>query len=510
MKKCVVLGSIFILLISTYTGLFNDEMVQASGNIIYVGGNNPGNYSSIQAAIDNASSGDTVFVYNGTYKENLKINKSINLTGEDRLITILDGGGGHKVINVSADNVIISGFTIKNSSGGIGIYTGSGVHIEGNNTKIIDNFIIQNERQGIFSNGNKNVVKENSISENRIGVFIHTSKEFLLSNNSISKNDYGINILASDNGNITSNTIEQNINGIYLDADSNFNLINENVIKDNTYGIKSYGYSNLIFYNNFKNNQEQVFDDGKNNWNTSSEGNYWSDYNGIDADGDGIGDTPYVINNDNKDYFPFIRENGWIHKPVADFSWEPLYPRRSQNVYFNASSSYDIDGEIISYEWDFNNDGFFEKTGKITTSSWSSPGNYPVTLRVEDDEGEFSSITKVIIVEPPALLIGNVNGGIGTINVEIKNTYDMIVEDILCNFSVNGGIFNIINFKNSKFVSELKQQEETIIYSDGIIFGFGNIDIDITVNSDNTQGVNKKATGIIFGLYIVIVEWLNS
>ena len=55
------------------------------GNILYVGGSGPGNYSKIQDAIDNASDGDTVFVFNDSspYNENIIVNKQISLIGED-------------------------------------------------------------------------------------------------------------------------------------------------------------------------------------------------------------------------------------------------------------------------------------------------------------------------------------------------------------------------------------------------------------------------------------------
>ena len=62
------------------------------GNTLYVGGSGPNNYTSIQDAIDNASDGDTIYVYSGIYYENVVINKRINLIGEDRNGTIIDGG----------------------------------------------------------------------------------------------------------------------------------------------------------------------------------------------------------------------------------------------------------------------------------------------------------------------------------------------------------------------------------------------------------------------------------
>jgi hypothetical protein len=79
-----------------------------SGNTLYVGGIGPGNYTSIQDAIDNASIGDTVFVYNGTYYEIITIDKSINLVGEDRYNTIIDGIGEYRIVVVKVKWAIFS------------------------------------------------------------------------------------------------------------------------------------------------------------------------------------------------------------------------------------------------------------------------------------------------------------------------------------------------------------------------------------------------------------------
>ena len=61
------------------------------GNILYVGGGGPNNFTKIQYAIDNATFGDTVFVYSGTYYENIEVDRSITLIGENSATTIIDG-----------------------------------------------------------------------------------------------------------------------------------------------------------------------------------------------------------------------------------------------------------------------------------------------------------------------------------------------------------------------------------------------------------------------------------
>jgi len=87
---------------------------------------------------------------------------------------------------------------------------------------------------------------------------------------------------------------------------------------DNENGIYFFSsYNNSVYGNSFINNTKQVFDNVWNNpwlhqllsvnfWDNSTIGNYWSSYNGTDNDGDGIGDTPYLINEDNQDNYPLM------------------------------------------------------------------------------------------------------------------------------------------------------------------------------------------------------------
>jgi len=69
---------------------FESYTVKAAGNTLYVGGNSPGNYTTIQSAINTANPGDTIFVYSGTYYENVLVNKTLNLFGENKDITIIN------------------------------------------------------------------------------------------------------------------------------------------------------------------------------------------------------------------------------------------------------------------------------------------------------------------------------------------------------------------------------------------------------------------------------------
>jgi len=132
-----------ILTISSYGK--NQIASFIDGKILYVGGLGPGNYSSIQDAINDICIGGTVFVYNGTYCENIVINKNVNLVGEDRNFTVIDGRGSNKAVRIAADNVCVNGFTIRNTTRYKHIWMSSGVEIyESNFVSIKNNVFLDN------------------------------------------------------------------------------------------------------------------------------------------------------------------------------------------------------------------------------------------------------------------------------------------------------------------------------------------------------------------------------
>ena len=105
--------------------------------------------------------------------------------------------------------------------------------------------------------------------------------------------------------------------------------------------------------------------------------------------------------------------------PVADFTWTPLTPLPGETVLFNASASYDPDGYITIYEWDWNHDGVYEENHTTPTSThiFTSPGDSIITLRVTDNASVTTAKSKTITIvnhAPPAPVInGPTNGTIG-------------------------------------------------------------------------------------------------
>lgn len=170
-KKGLVLG--IILLVTVVVPSNGNASSGPSSDILCVGGAEPGSYSGIQDAIDDASDDATVFVYNGTYYENIIVNKSITLVGENRDNTIINGRQKGDTIHITSEHVILSGFAIVNGSGKN--WFNAGIRLTASNVTIHRNNICNN-MLGIFGKRVNNI----TIYDNR---FINDSVTFSLYDN---------------------------------------------------------------------------------------------------------------------------------------------------------------------------------------------------------------------------------------------------------------------------------------------------------------------------------------
>lgn len=289
---------------------------------------------TIQSAINIAKPGDIIRVAAGTYYENLYITvDNLEIIGESINSTIIDGRGIGNTIYITAKNVKITGFTIRNSRSkcepGIRIdvskniitnnvieHNPDGIFLYGAYDCIIEsNTISSNLKSGITpQGGSRNITIRNNIISNNggNGIFFYASSTSLVEQNVLSNNSMrAIGMWDNSNNNaIIKNEILNNQEGVVL-TNSFKNIIRNNRIENNKYGIRlSRSSGNEITHNNFINNERQVeISESTNNaWDDGSEGNYWSDYRGVDSNNDGIGDTPYAIDSNNKDNCPLINK----------------------------------------------------------------------------------------------------------------------------------------------------------------------------------------------------------
>ena len=334
-KKIIILELIFLLI----------NGIPVLSETITVS-NNETNVSSIQNAINTASSGDTIFLEKGNYSENIWINKSITLKGETKGNVNLNGSGKNAIV-INEDNVTLYNITIIQALNGI---------------------IVQSSNCTLFNN-----------------TFIENSVALQISNN-------------SDN--------------------------------------------NLFYNNNFIDNENHTIDySNQTKWHKGINGNYWDDYNGVDTNNDGIGETAYSIPTNATDPFPSITPISM--QPITDFTIQPENLTTQTVISFNDEST-DIDGNIVTWNWSFG-DG---STSTITnpTHQYTDDGTYTVKLTVTDNFGINKTKIKSIIiknVKPNALFTFHPKVPLDIQEVDFRdNSTDVDGNIVNRTWFINGIFFN--------------------------------------------------------------------
>lgn len=251
MEKLFIFSIVLLIIPANAFIINHSEKIQNDcwddGDIIYVGGSGPNNYSSIQSAINDADDGDTIFVYKGTYFENILIDKQLHIIGENKNDTIIDGGGIGDIVDFSADLINFCNFKIQYSGDE---FSNSGVIFNSNNCSLT-NVIITETNWAIYLThfSERNEIKNNLISNNIRGIYSFTGSKYnYISLNTIKNNIYsGIFFYATEGNIIERNIINSNGNGVVIDFANN-NIISHNKITNNT-------YDGIILIDSSNNNQ---------------------------------------------------------------------------------------------------------------------------------------------------------------------------------------------------------------------------------------------------------------
>ena len=402
---------------------------------------------SIQYEIDAASPGDTIFIPSGTYNENIVIDKSLNLVGEDKATTIIQGKDKGVVVLIKSDDVNISGFTITGSTSLLKYSVGCKIFSDDVtifNCEIFSNLI------GVYLlKNNVNILIKNClISDNLMGVLARSYKKSL--DNYIVDNDF----------------VGNNFCGLMI-----------SILSDNYH----------IFHNNFIDNNIHASDFGVNYWDDGYPcgGNYWGSYgfddkyHGVDQDipgSDGMGDNVFSSHGV-KDSYPFTGIDGWDLNMPPYPPFNPVPDNNAKNVDINTELQWncgDINSEdILSYDVFFEQDDSSPdiRVSEKQINSFYTPGTldydstYYWKIVAFDNHGHSST------------------SSVWNFKTESEPNDPPIVENIPDQTINEGDVFSDISLDT--FVIDNQDDDTDISWSFN-----GNLDLEISIDTNRNVHIN--------------------
>jgi parallel beta-helix repeat protein len=200
----------------------------------------PADFHTIQEAINNANEGDTIFVEAGIYREHVSVNKTINLIGESRVVTIIDG----YEVDVTANNVAVSGFAIGGFTAFAEGKKGNGIRLEADGCTVDNNTIFNASPYGVWLlNSTNSVISNNVMIVNDNNVELSGSSNNTISQNYIRSIEWpgggiklmysGIELYHSSNNTIIQNNVTQCRCGIRIEGSDQEDASNNRIIQNN-------------------------------------------------------------------------------------------------------------------------------------------------------------------------------------------------------------------------------------------------------------------------------------
>ncbi len=228
-----------------------------------------GNWTTIQAAVNNASDGDVIYVFNGDYN-NITVDKEVFLYGEGNVII----SGQQTAVDIQSNNVTFEGFKVENAV--------TGIRLSRLSNTTVTNCSVQNCTTGLKleSEADNNIISDCDITNNTYGVFFSDSDSNFIGSPSViwepvwdncnfKLNKYGVYIANSENNFIIGCNINASptnpfqiptTNGIYIDNSQTNTVLYCDIFDANNYGIYLSGSSaNTVLNTIVRENKKGIY-----------------------------------------------------------------------------------------------------------------------------------------------------------------------------------------------------------------------------------------------------------
>lgn len=372
-----------------------------SGIYLFVSNSNMIEYNNISynyAGIRHSSSCSYNTYYNNTFTHNLDYaiwsTSFFSYNTFTKNYVAFTGNSIMYFQSSTTNNIFSSNSFEHNTADGIRFASGS------SNNTFNDNLFYDNY-YGIWSNIGQSYVYNNTFKSNQYGLELISSVNGTYENNTFINNNYGIFVSLSSNFNYFFNNTLVSNNYAFNVLDNNNSFFDNNII-NNTYGFDVTGHNNTFYGNNLLHNSVQAsVSYSDNQFDNGTLGNFWLNYvaNAVDANKDGIGDSPYLVSTGVYDYYPLMI---W-----HDENLPPEFLKAPSNVTYS-------EGNAINYTWkliDESPDSYMiYKDGlSIQSGLWSSSellnvslpqslGTYNYTFVANDTSGDVISNTAFVHV----------------------------------------------------------------------------------------------------------------
>ena len=424
-----------------------------TGRTIVVDDDGPADYSTIGDAIDDSNHGDIIKVFNGTYYENVRVNREISLIGNGSDDTIIDGGGEYNVVRMRRENAIISGFSVINSGEG-----DAGIVIEADNVTIKDNTIsdcgygIELREMNYCT-----IINNTCYSNTENGILVYDSGYNTIHTNNCNNNTRdGIGIHTASNNSILFNRCDNNSDsGISIRSDSMYNNVSGNSCSGNQYGGIEISSSEFVHCssNNLAMNGIYIWGYRLEQWNTHT----------IESSNNVNGKQVFFWKNDSN--LQISSDYGQII--LANISNSRIENQKFENCTQGISIGFSLNVTIVNVTSDNNVHGIF--------IMYSSQINITNVTSVRNSNGIWIENSNNTHISETTSMHDRGNG------IYLSTSRDNTIQNSTCNFNEASGIFiqssnnNEVhnnNISNNYFGLHVESSENNIIYNNHIFNNF--------------------------------------